>query len=126
MKQGKELDALIAEKVMGLDLCICTYAEFRLHFEKMNYEPCPPRFGSSGICNKCGKHYVQSHPYSSSIGYAWDVVEKMQADGWAFIIDNMEDFLGNWKAHFEKDKSVRVYVDESASLAICVAALGLK
>jgi len=97
MKAGRELDALVAEKVMG-------------------WHP-----------DLCGGKYeaVKIPAYSSSISAAWEVVEKLQeralcvalewtiTDGWAFGIT-------------PHDFPYEFCIKENASsipLAICLAAL---
>lgn len=75
LKPGRELDALIAEKVIGKDLTIfcpklkgpCDQVLGRIHFE--------------GVCPKCGwSGQVSNGPllYSTSVSAAWEVVEKLK------------------------------------------------
>ena len=79
MDAGRELDALVAEKVMGCDpvkgMYYCT-------------DPNHP--------NKCGEGIAH---YSTDISAAWEVVEKLQNDGIAF---------GMWWDAHELDKRFRV------------------
>lgn len=110
MKPGRELDALIAEKVMGLK-------NIRLANDGRSDYLC---YGKPDSIFLEGKIVPA---YSTDISAAWLVVEKMQDNDWAFILDNMEDFIGNWQAHFEKDKSGWSADSESAPHAICLAAL---
>jgi hypothetical protein len=61
--------------------------------------------------------------YSTHISAAWQVVEKMQANDWAVIIDNMKDSLGNWQVQFEKNENAKSCEAGTAPHAICLAAL---
>lgn len=109
IEPGPCLDALIAEKVM--DFKYVHAFEFE-HGGKSQH----------GIIMTENSTYFLP-PYSTDISAAWKVVEKMQKNDWAIILDNMQDYLGNWQAHFEKDKFVETAESESVPHAICLAAL---
>lgn len=107
MNAGRELDVLVAEKVMG----------WRGSSEK-HY------VGNSGKCFCCGI----IPPYSTSIAAAWEVVEKMFYLGWDL---ELQYFKKN-----DKEYTVRVLFAEignqelstlafadTAPHAICLAAL---
>ncbi len=126
MKAGRELDALIAEKVMGW-----TRNQWKGMLEKTDF--CV----LCGITCRAGNHPRIEHDfcrtgksivapeYSTSIADAWLVVEKMQSNAWAANVltheadDNMCEF---WKLN---DLNFPVCVNHQASvpLAICLAAL---
>lgn len=65
MNPGKELDALIAEKVMGYET------------EIINGDPVSK---VPGICGTegCAIHFTKTPHYSTDIAAAWEVVEKLQ------------------------------------------------
>ena len=90
---GPPLDALVAERVMGKALCVCTNEDRFARRKKLSEEYAAAhlgggfvtfsreigtKFGSDGNCNDCGKHYVPSRRYSTEIAAAWEVVEKMR------------------------------------------------
>ena len=63
MKAGRELDALIAEKVMGLN----------------------PHWLGDGIevnILSIGESGIEVPRFSTDIAAAWEVVEKLEGDGW--------------------------------------------
>lgn len=97
MKPGQELDALVAEKIMEIPLI------------------------EEDSCENWIK--VVPPPYSTDIAAAWEVVEELQRQDWCFILDNMKGFLGNWQAHFERNRWVETAESTSAPHAICLAAL---
>lgn len=131
MKPGPELDALIAEKVMGISQenphsdCICCT------------ERVAPR------CPRCSweiRNARATHEYSTKIGPAWEVVEKMASESFYLRTeDHRIDSEGNesagyWYCNFvESTYQVDEYGDadnEIKSLeaphAICLAALKAK
>ncbi len=99
MKPGRELDALVAEKVMGW------------------------KMDASAVWHGPGPSCLVLPHYSTDIADAWEIVEKLQSQDWACILDNVKDFLGNWQAHFEKDRRACTAESESAPHAIALAAL---
>lgn len=66
MKAGRELDALIATKVMGLELCASS--DGHLHV---------PVWGADTVTCAGTKRLFEAPSYSSSIANAWKVVEKL-------------------------------------------------
>jgi hypothetical protein len=112
MKPGRELDALIAEKVFGFS------AE-----------------SISGIGqtwsrkNDSDGFYLQ--PYSTSIEAAWEVVEKMFKLGWNMelnlsVSDDSRAHVSVYRVDFRKFINQEAWVTEfsqSAPHAICLAAL---
>ncbi len=110
MKPGRELDALVAEKVMG-------------------FKPCSDPIG------KCDAAHMspplcwdgsELKPYSTNISAAWEVVEKVSLLGWERALGKTRD--GEWCTLYHDlldsdhrcDFSTR---GESAPHAICLAAL---
>jgi hypothetical protein len=77
MKAGRELDALVAEKVFGLKVEWLPAPEHPHHHGKdVPVEPqtCSPPPGGVGAW--CAMYWVIPR-YSTEIGAAWEVVEKM-------------------------------------------------
>ena len=119
MKAGRELDALIAEKVMG-HKCSCGR-------EDLNNRANP--YGIKGFCLVHGSTDIVGGNYSTNIADAWEVVEKLvstpgpngdhhsvQVDysgGAVVVIDENED----WQVSA---------IADTAPLAICLAALKAK
>lgn len=97
MKAGRELDGLIAEKVMGLKV----YGQF--HETNRGVRIHVPR-------------------YSTNIEDAWLVVEKLKDK---VDIGFFNDSLGNWNCKIldKSDWSLTEIEAETAPLAICLAAL---
>lgn len=101
MKAGRELDTLVAEKVMGW-----TYRTF-----------------PDGACPLvkhwyCGEQYMLMQPFSTSIASAWQVVEKLKANG--------NNVWVEWAGTVWVCGTTSVFPDieaDTAPLAICLAAL---
>ena len=131
MPAGREMDALVAEKVMGLAPCDAWS---------------PVNFGSAGgpamwldkPCGHDGKCYPtpSEHPfsgplhYSTSIAAAWEVVERLRADkvmgGASIAAVNAPDDAtpGEWCVEwFDGDHTLDCAIGDTAPLAICRAAL---
>jgi len=137
MKAGRELDALIAEKVMGWKL-------FRVGYcgtddetpEQGKYEKALDRAGfdsvgwyvwTGGKVVLWEDGFTKEHCFSTNIADAWEVVRKM---GMVLIENSGEAFgkLDEWNVQFVgHDKEGEPHwVSESAEtveLAICLAAL---
>jgi hypothetical protein len=106
MEPGRELDALVAEKVMG----------YKLHYPE-NYDQCTVDKG----------HIIDCFEPSTDISAAWEVVEKY------FYVEvrkvNTKLELGNggiwcWRACVSKgDGYSSIATSETAPEAICKAAL---
>lgn len=67
MKAGRELDALVAEKVMGESWC-------QLMKDGEATSETGPR---KCLCGAIGYPYEHHRPYSTDIAAAWEVVEKI-------------------------------------------------
>lgn len=119
----RELDALIAEKVMGLKLCASAMDK---PLRAMGASPAPMVEYPLKIHGKpCGTIPGELGHYSTDIYEAWRVVEKMrqEPEGWEVVV---ESSIGKWRAEFypgpEKDAGESGWV-ETAPRAICLAAL---
>ena len=123
MNAGRELDALVAEKVMGWQ----EFPYLILSDDRLSY--CPP--GPVHIST-----VREVPPYSTSIAAAWEVVEKLRAmnstlelySPGALVNDEMGIHAVEWQATFKSweepwgphGPSVEA---QTAPHAICLAAL---
>ena len=111
MKAGRELDALIAEKLWGkrvMDGNPCSHSGCLSHV--------------SHPCDGCGRWHPGLIPhYSTRIADAWLVVEKLRADGFRWAIGSERN---EWDIYLEDRKmgSGEGHA-KTAPLAICLAAL---
>lgn len=115
LNAGRELDALVAERVMGLT-----------SFKHDGYD---------GECAKCGFEWDPHRggpgtacpipdPYSTDIAAAWEVVEKLCASGKGFTLEHPGFSPGTPDIHVFASFGMSPYmVAETAPLAICRAAL---
>lgn len=102
LKPGRELDGLIAEKVMGC---------FSLDRDEYATWSCDCNLTSDlWHCGESGS--LKS--YSTDIAAAWEVVEKLRDDNFA-----IEEHGTHWKARFGTEWAGA----ETAQHAICLAAL---
>jgi hypothetical protein len=106
MSAGRELDALVAKKVMESVPCDKwrQFTDYPVLWVK-----------NTGECNHTGCYPSQEGPpyYSTSIAAAWEVVEKMRFNVWCLC--------GSWEAGYPLGP-VRGNAS-TAPLAICRAAL---
>jgi hypothetical protein len=108
MKAGRELDALIAEKVMGWVL--------------------PPHssvVGQMWVETPSGRVHPKLPEFSSNISDAWQVVEKMKEIGYMMWLEQE----GVYQCVFFRGLGYQVHdysVASSAPLAICLAAIKAK
>lgn len=111
---SRELDALIAEKVMDW-----TWRTYWRPEEARALFP-PPCEGSYAM----GDAYPE---YSTDIAAAWLVVEKLESGGYCVHVENFPPSTPaayRWRAHVETAELSIGYGDaDSAPLAICRAAL---
>lgn len=111
LKPGRELDALVAEKVFGRKV------EWVYDEEECRKEPMV-------FMDRTGDFEVLSH-YSTSIACAWEVVETLiSTDDWAEFSLDYESNL-KWTVapgSFYHDTAKAVF-GETAPHAICLAAL---
>jgi hypothetical protein len=113
MNPGRELDALIAEKVMGWRI-----------LKKLTIPPKPldeadPCGLPPGVSDDGKTAWVSIPHYSADIADAWQVVEKLLAQG--FGVEILSD-QGQWSVQFWNLGRQTEYGD-SAPHAICLAAL---
>ena len=133
---GRALDAEVAEKIFGASERRVVYewrdrtkrARPTVAFLKANdrlpWKVLPRDF--STLVDVNGKKlpdgvYRAAH-YSTEIAAAWEVVEKMRADGWVPGI-SWDGFHGEWLAQFDRGTQYWSDIDVSAPTAICTAAL---
>lgn len=116
LKPGPELDALIAEKVMGLSL-----------FQRERKSSSGVRWKERLIDDPWKRRPIPA--YSTSISAAWEVVEKLFIDGWKMELE-ASAFLGEDRGgagvRFSCRSQVRGRHSASAPtapMAICLAAL---
>ncbi|HAM42103.1 MAG TPA: hypothetical protein DCP69_12450 [Candidatus Omnitrophica bacterium] len=111
---GRELDALVAEKVMGWT--ITAWASGEPWGNREIFEP-------SGR----GPHRKAAHvpTYSTDIAAAWEVVKKLDADGlvWAIADDEVYFAKGDPDSPDYRFGGVGLYPFVDKPLAICRAAL---
>lgn len=142
MVAGRELDALVAEKVFGQPrecrLIGVGTADDPTRLEPINgvwrcrtenedyWERWSPD-GADRVVNDLGVA-----AYSTDIAAAWEVVEKLKADGWDIHIDSIgfnNDIEGEWRTFFSLDNKggdqvAWVFEDgDTAPHAIALAAL---
>ena len=106
MNAGRELDALVAEKVMG-------WVDYDTDTESW-------RIGESDL----GTHWrpVEGARFSKDIAAAWEVVGYMRAkDEWAFSLGTDTD--GDWDATFWEGDTFHDATADTAPHTICLAAL---
>lgn len=112
---SKQIDRLVAEKVMGWGDC------------PTKDQPRSTHFGRDGTLYryKVGYGYVPERwSPSTDIAAAFEVVEKMKSDGWYWEISKAYQDGGETMAVFCKDNpSPCITVNLSIPLAICLAAL---
>ena len=126
MKAGRELDALIAEKVMG-HKCSCGR-------EDLNNRANP--YGIKGFCLVHGSTDIVGGNYSTNIADAWEVVEKLgRWRGFDFMLVmpdpeqtfHLHTYEAGWYEATNDGPERRVVSDaDTAPLAICLAALKAK
>ena len=128
MKPGRELDALVTEKVMGLNIklkgCVEGEAIDQCLFDWDPDVPCPCSYMEKHKTNIGCEHYQPVFKrYSTDISAAWEVAEKFHS-----YIENAG--YGEKKYHVilnEFNNNGNVYqfeaFGETAPLAICRAAL---
>jgi len=100
--EPRELDALVAEKVLGIPPEMIHNQEGGKHFKFVDGREC--------------RIAVNAY-YSTNIGAAWQVVEKCKR----LKLSQMSD--GYWRAAFSRDGVWESREAETASRAICLAAL---
>ena len=126
MVPGRELDALVAERVMGWVRC-SAWQGANLGsaggFVGMNHGCEHAR----GTCFPADDSVPWPH-FSTDIAAAWEVVEKMRKDGWGMTVDSLGFPGEEWRAWFQCDVShdyLKMEIGEAATAphAICLTAL---
>lgn len=126
----RELDELVAEKVMGLSLCKCSDEEWKKYRDTHQVLGLLIWVIPTGQCIACGSFRLPH--YSTLIQDAWLVVEKLRAiksqDSYTNFSLEQADCLegGDWcvETHLIDKREVPIWAhDPSASRAICLAAL---
>lgn len=125
---GRELDALIAEKVMGLE-----HREWKPYYAPEGWFPREQRgaVGVDGVPMPEG--YEPDLPcYSTDIAAAWQVVERLLSLGfWPDLISSHRSDGQNWRCEIDRytppdaetDPFPVSAISASAPHAICLAAL---
>ena len=108
MPAGREMDALVAEKVMGA-VCSC------------DTKPRENAYGDSFYCAIHGIDLMGSvRHYSTSITTAWEVVEKLRPG--AFHMEYRSD-VDDYYVYFVHRRNKGSAFADTAPLAICRASL---
>jgi hypothetical protein len=130
MPAGRELDALIAEKVMGFKWRTSKHSGYRYLF--------PPGHRSNLFTDSIGNEPLYGDwddcvpAYSTDIAAAWQVVEKLCADAHNFSFDSgafgpgsdWQNKIDKWTVCFDDYTTVEVHsYAPTMPLAICRAAL---
>lgn len=130
MKVGRELDALVAEKVMGLPITDFTktacqpYYSWGGEYTNIHYAPNNEPYVVTGV-EKAGCPQVRRiDDYSTSIADAWQVVEKLRERN---VISISCMINRKWRCEIVQAESapqqpINAFAD-TAPLAICLAAL---
>lgn len=139
---GRDLDALVAEKVMGLHPGV-DFGDWPDHVWKLDEDGEIDEFGYDGdrhngpSCSRCGYGYCQHcqsgpsesceiapEPYSTNIAAAWQVVGEMQRRKQGLTLIEYDTSRKYWTAAFRhwSDHAMPERA-KTAPLAICRAAL---
>ena len=129
MQTGRELDALVAERVMGLQL---VKAPKVWSDDDWLTSDTPTETEALGVVNPNWKPgdwtppFSTILPYSTDIAAAWQVVEKMRADGWWYTLTNVQErqeFAEFRRVAREGVHKFHYTRGETPQHAICLAAL---
>jgi len=129
IKAGRELDVLVAEKVMN-DKGITYYAILTKYGKEISQAA--TTFHADGLMRSLfgASRYekrIRYIPYSTDIAAAWQVVEKMQKKYVINIeVDCENIWVEIWRDSTDEPSNYKQVADESADtapLAICLAAL---
>lgn len=113
MNPGRELDALVGEKVFGITFCVCS-----------NWDCNNTYNGYYLKCNQCKGMIPYPAPYSTDIRAAWEIVGKLKPYFPEIRFDNP-----NWTCGLKGNNSAGKFVEiitqhgDTAPHAICLAAL---
>lgn len=117
-RAGRDLDSLVAEKVMGRtwDETLCRVCGW----------PIVPDGETGCWSSNCSmrplplSHADAPRPYSIDPAAAWQVVERMREDGWQCVISSRAD---GWYVLFERGHDSIDAEADTMPLAVCRAAL---
>lgn len=138
MKPGRELDALIAEKVMGFVIadvgCGSDVVTGEEKFKEMiAVDECDKDTYLKAKVGENLKYFKEIPNYSTDISAAWEVVEKIKSwqiktewgRGQFILLDDQGEWIAGWYPEGGPgDRSIEFSgTSESASHAICLAAL---
>lgn len=110
LEAGRELDALIAEKVMGWT----PHCQNPAHYVEVA--------NSTSEMSVIQEVVAYWRP-STDIAAAWQVVEKLRAAGWFYSLSDAVEIPEYIVMFYQPDSPDAQAMDESAPLAICRAAL---
>jgi hypothetical protein len=126
MEAGREMDAEIGRRVFGLAVRTITQIDHRGAHDEPGYSDPPRRMGD-------GRMGVAAHAlplYSTDLGAAWQVVDKLRAEGHGeFQLSADPDPTDAWIASFSVplgDAPPFFPMAPTAPLAICLAALAIR
>lgn len=123
----RELDKLIAIKVMGVDrrrFCKAV-PDPMIHRPVKDHPAQDQRMYGYRVCGVHKDTYLEPVPhYSTDLAAAWLVVRALIADGWSFGLDCYE--TGKWEAIFFGKQWANNGKGETESAAIVAAALKTK
>jgi len=119
MPAGIEMDSLVAEKIMGLELCSDSEEHYPMYHDRV-------RFRQNAVCMSHGLARTAVPRYSTNVTAALCVFNKLRDDmcypyfSLAYVYPTA---AGCWKAQFSDVKSTHWAFGETPELAICRAAL---
>lgn len=118
MQAGASLDRLIAEKVMGWKP-IEPYGKYLINADN------DTRFVINDECRSLPSPPMGDEFYpSTDIAHAWEVIERLRADGWIIWIGPCADNGPDWDVQIKRGTNYHERVTaETAPLVICRAAL---
>ena len=119
MVAGRELDAYVAEKVMGRLKPEGDIARMGLGFHPQGHET---RYWSISTADSKRSWYYEGPQYSTDIAAAWEVVEKMHSRDFSMMAE-WDDEDRMWFVGFSNKESYKADEAATAPLAICLAAL---
>lgn len=111
MKPGRELDILVAEKVMGW-----------VNHGELGYAP-PETLPSREYFEKYLSPQFEVEPYSSQIHTAWEVVSALLKRGFDFNLSGVSPHQAGWVATFDQGQFGKFHARADVAEAICLAAL---
>jgi len=124
MGSGREMDALVAEKVMGLTVICQQESDHFLHgLAKVLHVPKRERITIPMVQMWRTSDGKVLRRYSTDIAAAWTVVEYMRAEGWDFeLVTRIWGRIG-WRATLYSCRVAWSAYGSTAPEAICRAAL---